>query len=582
MKRAALLLERSPLQIAIALNAVVFAIVYATYTATFLTNDDTSMMLRAAGVSKVSEPSAMILFTHVAIGWCLKTLYSLAGHVPWYAIYLVSCLFVAHTAILYAALWRKPDLRIIGFFILYFLAFGTQILQQLQFTIVASYLSFAGFALLVIEAGPRSESETAEPRRLSWQLVLGIALVVLGCMIRWRAMVMATALFVPFFAMLALRPSLRGALVRLWPIALAILLSGLARESNEAVYQADPGWKSYREFRPKRAEFVDYAALNRLPEEQRLEVLNSVGWSGNDYRIMELRFFMDEELYTVERFQALIDRLPPHNAAEPIPGLKGLSTRITSDSSLRAFALCLLIAIASRWRSATALPLAGAVLAFCGVMGVLVFYFKPPPSRVLLPMLGYLVVAPLLLYEAPLQRRVVRAIAALLCLFWLAAQLPEAQAANAARSQRADAENEFLHAQLELLDPQPTTLYVTWDSRFPAKLVLPFEDISYLDAFQTLGLGTAQRSPAAAEQLATHGIEDLYLALATRDDVLIVSERPDLLELYTEYMKQHYQLRVSSRVTYQKGPLQIFAIESHGPVATNDALDRGVEAPERP
>jgi hypothetical protein len=146
------LIERRPLVVALLFNLAIFAPVYGRYTPYFMTNDDVAMMLYAAGVSKVAAASEMLLFTHVALGWCLKWLYSLDPTLPWYGLYLIACLFLAHTAILYATLKRTGDPRVLGFFLLYYALFGARILLGLQFTVVASFLAYGGLTLLLAEA----------------------------------------------------------------------------------------------------------------------------------------------------------------------------------------------------------------------------------------------------------------------------------------------------------------------------------------------------------------------------------------------------------------------------------------------
>ena len=75
-------LEHAPFRMALGINVLLFLLTYACLTPRFLWNDDPMMMLLAAGVGRVAEPTSYLTFTHILIGWVLKNLYSLAIDVP--------------------------------------------------------------------------------------------------------------------------------------------------------------------------------------------------------------------------------------------------------------------------------------------------------------------------------------------------------------------------------------------------------------------------------------------------------------------------------------------------------------------
>ena len=91
--------ETRPFLVAVLANLLLFGVIYLFFTPHFQENDDVGMLLEAAGKLIAAEPTPYLLFTHIIIGYILKTLYSISPQTAWYGYYLVFCLFITHVGI---------------------------------------------------------------------------------------------------------------------------------------------------------------------------------------------------------------------------------------------------------------------------------------------------------------------------------------------------------------------------------------------------------------------------------------------------------------------------------------------------
>jgi len=127
---------------------------------------------------------------------------------------------------------------------------------------------------------------------------------------------------------------------------------------------------------------------------------------------------------------------------------------------------------------------------------------------------------------------------------------------------RADArerhQNAF-EADIRELAPRPSELFVAWAEAFPMKDIDPLAP--QLGEMRILPLGTELGTPHVADTLRRFEIDNLYLALAARPDVFLISDE-EKNALYVDYMREKYGLDVTVRPSFQGRTFAVYTVES--------------------
>ena len=86
-------------------------------------------------------------------------------------------------------------------------------------------------------------------------------------------------------------------------------------------------------------------------------------------------------------------------------------------------------------------------------------------------------------------------------------------------------------------------IFVDWAGRLKYENMSPFVTTKDLPKLKLIGLGWQINSPLFLDKFRKLGIGDLYKAIATRNDIYLIA-REDLVELYKQYMLEHYDKEV--------------------------------------
>lgn len=544
-------IEKHPLLLALGLNFLLFGLTYFFFTPHFKTNDDIAMMLRAAGVSKVVAPSEYLLFTNVIIGWILKQLYTLHLDTPWYALYLVSSLLVSHIVLLYVALKNRASLLTVLLYLVYFFLVGLTLLLNLQFTIVASIVGLAGIALCL---APNPALKKLE--KWDWkpffrpQYLVAITLMVLSCMIRWRAFVLMVAMFLPIIVLHFYKKPLRIIVFKTVALGIGIFLSFAAYQFNSYVYKKDPAWATYQEHKLQAMQIVNNELMRYMTPAEREKIYTSVGWSINDVRMFMDWFFMDKEVYSLEKINLFLNSLPARKKVPIDTAFELLFKIIGSPFAMGCWVLAVLFFIALPFSWQNLLKLLAGIGGIITMILYLIYYIKTPPERVYFSMMSFIALLPLVVMNVkqeaskfPKLQIAVKIIGLVLlgyCLV-LAVENVEEHKKTATIYKK---NNRWLHKQIKNLQPNDDQLFVVWAQSMPWQFITPFDNVRFLKKFNTFGLGTGQHSPANKKMLDKYKIDNLYTAFLEKENVYMLLSKRLLNKLatkYKTYMLEHYQ-----------------------------------------
>jgi hypothetical protein len=541
-------LRRHPWIASLLFNAFAFALTYTLFEAGFQTNDDTDMMLTVSGLSTVSEASRMLIFSHVLIGDALVRLYSGWPTVPWYAIYLTLALYAGHSAILGTALYRRPSWKVLAVYCLLFVLLSAHILLQLQFTIASSVLAIGAFSLLTFFPFPK-QSNGQRVGFYNWlPILVGVLLALLSGMIRWNSELMVASLFFPLLLVVCVGLGKREAALRAFLFVGVLSLSALLHQANQMVYEYSPGWKEHFAFNQVRAEFTDYGARVRIKQSGTDEILESVGWSKNDLVMLSRNFFIDSDVYSLEKISTVAGQLPA--GYRPNRAAKTLAEVVASPLGHRACLLWLLCFLLAEWRWRSLLISVGAPLGVAILLAALAVWMRNPPTRIVWPLLIFMATCPLMFMakrETEFRMRKLRLVVVSIVALLLISETPAAASTMSRRSFVLERDYHALKTILHKISPQPDQLFVVWSGAFPWRpAIRPFEVPKHLRNFRVLSLGPYQRTPNATKVLSEFKIHDLYLSLGQRKEIFFVVREDNADQnLYSAYMQEHYGRKVT-------------------------------------
>jgi hypothetical protein len=335
--------------LALAVNAVLFTLLYASFTPQYNTRDDIGMMLLASGSIIALEPSPYLMFTNIVLGKILAGLYAATPNLPWYALYLIASLFAAHWALLTVALRHRASWLVVVVFAVYFWLVGAFMLLSLQFTMVSIMLTAAGVAMIFFYPHGATTVATTFATTVTTQatnsrsqllrlplllpLLAGVAMLVVACWIRVESFVLGLALTLPAALILTLwrvavqrrinRTTQNSAqsstqatatlVAQCLAFAVALVLAGASYAYNASAYAAwnnvgGAGGVNVLEQNRLFAEIFDYKIVRRQSISQEFfdGGLAQAQWSVSDFELMMNWCYCDSTRYSTERLTAFI------------------------------------------------------------------------------------------------------------------------------------------------------------------------------------------------------------------------------------------------------------------------------------
>ena len=568
---------RRPLWFAVLMTAFLFAIVFAIFTPAYQTNDDVVMSMIASGNGVGLAPDEHIIFSHVSIGFMLKTLYTWAPDVSWYAIYLFAVQFLAQASLLYAMLTWRYTLRHVQLFYLCFATVGIHLLVTLQFTSVAFFAVESGAIVALTAVCRRADDPTLRPWRM---LAVGVGLMVLGSMVRLDSYYAAAAIVVPPAAFIGWRVS-RGATAgaQVWRPAIAaailtqVLVSGLSYVHLK-YYEADAGWREFLEFNPLRVKFNDYQWIQYTRETR--SVFDRVKWSENDHAMIDKFYFDDPNVFSVENLRTITTGFPWVKARANWRNIGHWWSQILHDNSLWPIWLLLPVYVWFARNRRWALQVIGvATLAIVGMLFCLM-WLKMPPARVYYPMFSFQLLVALLGIRGGTADKRSNTTSSL----WLHVHLgrPRTDRPQEAAtgwgftcplmsvmgagavilaaigaifgdyriyrySREAMKTNQSVKEAFAEIAPKDDELFVCWGSCFPFEAILPLDSPRVLGNTRMLILGWTQQSPVNRAMKERFHIADLARDLYANPKLFLVSS-DDLNAYYSTFAREHQQVEL--------------------------------------
>jgi hypothetical protein len=542
--------EARLLLLAAVINAALFTITLSFLTPGFDTNDDVGMASIASGVL-TGKPSQDLVVSSVLIGYVLKLLYQWTDRVNWYTFYLLAVHFATMTGLLYAFLRARFSRTSVVLFVLLFSQFEVSLLLWLQYTSVAVIAGIVGLLLVIVSNRPGAEKSR-------FATGYGALLIVLSGIIRANSMYYAVVLLVPFLVFeLAIHRRWRT-FAQIGAI-LAVALVPIAY--NDWHYRSDASWRTFRQTHALVGSLLD-SPMVEYNEKTRF-FFDRIGWSRNDWEMLQSWFYTDPEVYSPAHLATIVDQFQGSNwgrigssayRAESLETVSVVRTLMYANVllamllargvrlrvSLIGLTQCLLVEILLvDW--SLYMKLVGRVMvpAFFATTVILFFIERRAAGE-----RRFLITLP----TGTSVRRLSAAVAIVFCLFYaglcyrVTADHLMASESNR-RNQRAF--QTFVRTvDSRYVARNPAALFVNWGGVWPAQFISPFDDFRSMRRLPMISLGWWLRSPPSDDQLRRLGISNLYRELYENPNIYLFAS-PTQLKFLSQFVQEHYQQRIS-------------------------------------
>lgn len=529
------LVQWRTLSAAVLIVAAVTATGWLIHPPVYLTNDDVAIRLALEGGAAPGEPATgFALFTHAALGWSIVAAQALLPRVPVWDLFVATVLLSA-MAVLASIAWTVlgtdwlARCAAIGALLIP----AAALLTGLHYTVAATLAGGASALLATVELGSGER-----PRRS--MLAAAVMLIALGMLLRpMGALSGALAIGVvtiPLVFAGALRP-VRAASMIAGVLAFFIGLQLL----DLALYRQNRQWEEFYSYHAMVTRLFEWGG--GLPAHDTQAVRTAVGWSSNDWMMLQAAFGVDPDLHGFTRLAKAYDTQQAElrwrhvlaAGASRLAQVGGDDLRrwLAASAGVVVVATVLAAAYAT---AGGAVAIAGAILLFLGFCLATEAVFKELPFRVLAP-LHTCAVAALLVTAGALrrQRSAPASVLALGVLLALASTATMTAVSAAAADSRHSQQVEREVARLRDLSPSLVVLHA---DTFPSEhWWRPFHQRG-MD-LPMIALGWNNQSPLLQHYLSRSGRQPLLRALCIDPSVLIVGEE-DRLEFVTTYLREHF------------------------------------------
>jgi hypothetical protein len=537
-----------------ALNLLFFVGACFWFSVQYQTNDDVAMNLYAAGKGLAQPPSEFLFFQHFLIGLALKFLYTRLPAFPWYGTMTYLYLFASSFTVGYVISRLSPRVSAVGLWLVTFVLFYLKVIVSPQFTICAGYLAIAGTLLLFATALKPYVTKKGN----LWALTIASALLILAGLIRIYSLLLVLLLMSPLYGYVLVSRSV-GAFRRLVSgLCCVLLISALLQWGQHVYYAHSSGWEQFYRYNNVRADFIDRHKI--VWNERTKPFFQQIGWSQNDLAMLVSWFYLDPTVYSLQNLLFV----SKHTSLSPRPEAAWRTLLVDSTRSFLSYAgiatLALIALLLITGVGITrGLSLLGLLWCLSLVFGIEMIE-RHLPYRVWLVMLFGLYSIQLTLWCQTTEKWVrwqfingrltSRLLFAVVAISYAICCGGEIKAASELSITQQYLQKSF-GDDMARLQPRVDQLFVIWGGDFPfEEYQLPTQAAPVTPNMQILGLGVGNHEPFVQNRLKSFGIDNLYQAFYTRDDVFLICNEPKK-RLLIQYIWEHYHTSVEIRTVFQ-------------------------------
>ena len=246
------------------------------------------------------------VYIHPLICFILGLFFRILPMINWHTMFLLSMQFVCFT-IIGTLIIRKNNSKLS--YILYILfasVFYTSLLQLLQYTSVSALLILTAFFVMMdyLEAKKHGKK----------YIICYVILFTIGIMTRMQSLLIIAPFFALYFVynliLLIRKKEEKEKIIKIIKHYLIfVVITVLVYISNYVIYNSNETYKNYMEYNDIRATLHDMSYTSYAKNK---EIFDEIGWSKNDHYLFYTFNFGDENVYSKEKLQKIIDYKKEH------------------------------------------------------------------------------------------------------------------------------------------------------------------------------------------------------------------------------------------------------------------------------
>lgn len=498
----------------------------------FMTNDDVGMLAEVSGVIFGSIPSSLMLFSNTFYGEVLYFFYKIFPAIPWYGLFSIAFIFLSIYAISITIYKKTKDIMIAMLLLAIFISvIGVTIITKIQFTMVAGLATLAG-GLLILSIPTKS--------KLNY---LGFFLLLIGSLVRFKFFLLISAIIlIVFFINFIFERKANFLFIFFLSICFLVKVTS-------DLYDSYLGNTEYIEYNTHRASISDFKNLDRISKKECKRLLEEVNWNNRDLLLLKTWFFADTSKYSIEKIRYLSTNAKKSAKINWKLNInktkKYVQNTFKRQKYLLGYLCILLLFIYSENKIRFIVGAVSSVIIFAAVILYLNVFLKPPPLRI-----EYILVSMLLLLPYSFNKEIIFKNKSIWMLIMVISILTNLHF-NFKKNANMSAMSKRVIKKLDYINNQEDTLFVKWGTALWIQFLSPFSDLSKYDKCDIIPLGSRYYTPKTNRALEKYNVDDLELALATRDDVVLIitKKKKRLVEtLFVKIIKEKHGIDITPTV----------------------------------
>lgn len=283
------------------INIMIFAICNMIYSLKYEQVDDMIIYGLYSGLDGTYNIHGV--YIHPFICAILSTLYRIIPVINWHTIFLLSMQFICFSVIGTILVNRNNSPKSYIMYTIFASVCYTALLLLIQYTSVSALLIATAFFIIfdMIEQNRKSKK----------RLIFASILFAIGIMTRMQSIL----IIAPFFAIYLIykfgkyiinktEENKKNIQELLKEYVVLVIIAIIVYSSNVLIYNTNETYKNYIEYNNLRAELQDLSYTNY---EENKKIFDEIGWSKNDHYLFYTFNYGDENVYSKENLQKIID-----------------------------------------------------------------------------------------------------------------------------------------------------------------------------------------------------------------------------------------------------------------------------------
>jgi hypothetical protein len=526
-----------PFMVSFGIHSIILFVCYVFFVPTFEV-DDVSYMLQTSGKIFNEQPTEYIYFVNIILSKLVATACKNIPNLPGHGLLIFSSLFLAYCQIGAVIFRRYSTVIIVVLYSFFFVIVGTMTFFFLQFTMAATLSGLAGLITLFLD------------KRLKILPILLISsfFIILSGLLRFHGVLLSYVIIFPVLGYIFLTSQGKKIIIQKSLFSGLLLVFCLLFGKYNQYMHGDDLVRFYNNITAIR----DFQKFDQATVESQNQALKAVNWTKNDADLLLVWEYWNKELYSDKNLETVIALLQPSNKTS-IWYMDNYSflVKIVQQRHIQlilSVAILLLFFVPKSKYKFVTFHLGTIIL----LLVLIRLFMKEPPAHVYFPMFIFFTINILFLTMDEVNMSIklkekktyvyfLVGIYGLIVVYRV--NLLHKNSINIRKNNK-ELKDWIVKMKLS---PQ-TTCHLR--PNFPYSSILPFENLSYLNNVISY-----------YEDRHSSGTDDYYMTLITKKTYILTSPDDAFLQLYINYMKEHYNMNVLVRdlsIDHANGNLKVF------------------------